>query len=134
MRERVEGYLFFGVSFSLLTAAPPIACGTRRDLPMDDMRAQHLDSSEHDSPQPSRDGRPGGAASAHSRQLVAPSGQAQSVLFSRDPHLAAIGFIFTPLASMMQIPAIALSPIWPDMAARAFSGTIMSALFMAGAA
>src|SRR5205814_1594565 len=53
---------------------------------------------------------------------------AQSVLFSRDPHLAAIGFIFTPLASMVQMPAIGLSPLWPDMTARAFSGTIMSAL------
>ncbi len=41
---------------------------------------------------------------------------AQSVLFSRDPHLAAIGFIFTPLTAMMQIPAIALSPVWPDLA------------------
>lgn len=58
---------------------------------------------------------------------------AQSVLFSRDPHLAAIGFIFTPLASMVQIPAIAVSPLWPDMAARGYSGTIMSAVFMAGA-
>jgi len=58
---------------------------------------------------------------------------AQSVLFSRDPHLAAIGFIFTPLASMVQIPAVALSAVWPDMAARAFSGTIMSAVFMAAA-
>ncbi|MGE2689504.1 ArnT family glycosyltransferase [Mycolicibacterium pulveris] len=58
---------------------------------------------------------------------------AQAVLFSRDPHLAAIGFIFTPLTAVVQIPAIALSPLWPDMAERAFSGTIMSAVFMAGA-
>jgi hypothetical protein len=58
---------------------------------------------------------------------------AQSVLFSRDPHLAAIGFIFTPLTAMVQIPWIALSPLWSDMAERAFSGTLMSALFMAGA-
>ena len=29
---------------------------------------------------------------------------AQSVLFSRDPHLAAIGFIFTPLTAMVQLP------------------------------
>ncbi|MDQ1321539.1 MAG: hypothetical protein QG655_2784, partial [Actinomycetota bacterium] len=29
---------------------------------------------------------------------------AQSVLFSRDPHLAAIGFIFTPLTAMVQVP------------------------------
>ena len=30
----------------------------------------------------------------------------ESVLFSRDPHLAAIGFIFTPLTAMVEIPAI----------------------------
>ncbi|ART71961.1 ABC transporter [Mycobacterium dioxanotrophicus] len=58
----------------------------------------------------------------------------QSVLFSRDPHLAALGFIFTPVAAMVQIPAIALSTLWSDIAARAFSGTIMSATFMAGGA
>jgi hypothetical protein len=57
---------------------------------------------------------------------------AQTVLFSRDPHLAAIGFIFTPLTAMLQIPAIALSPLWPDLAARAFAGSIVSAVFMAG--
>lgn len=57
----------------------------------------------------------------------------QSVLFSRDPHLAALGFIFTPMAAMVQIPAVALSPLWPDIAVRAFAGTIMSSLFMAGA-
>ena len=58
---------------------------------------------------------------------------AQSVLFSRDPHLAAIGFIFTPLTAMVQVPIIALSPVWPALAERAFSATVMSALFMAGA-
>src|ERR1043165_8901029 len=57
---------------------------------------------------------------------------AQSVLFSRDPHLAAIGFIFTPLTAMVQIPALALSPMWPDLAEKAFAGSIMSAVFMAG--
>ncbi|GLP77320.1 hypothetical protein TUM20983_44300 [Mycobacterium antarcticum] len=57
---------------------------------------------------------------------------AQSAIFSRDPHLAAIGFIFTPLTSVAQIPAILLSPLWPAMTERAFSGTIMSAIFMAG--
>lgn len=58
---------------------------------------------------------------------------AQSVLFSRDPHLAAIGFIFTPLTALLQIPPIALSPIWPAVTERAFSGSLMSAVFMAGA-
>ena len=58
----------------------------------------------------------------------------QAVLFSRDPHLAALGFIFTPVAAMVQIPVVWLSPLLPDITARAFSGTIMSALFMSGAA
>lgn len=58
---------------------------------------------------------------------------AESVLYSRDPHLAAIGFIFTPLSAMVEIPVMLLTPIWPDLAARAFAGTLMSAVFMAGA-
>ncbi len=58
---------------------------------------------------------------------------AQSVLFSRDPHLAAIGFIFTPLTAMVELPGILLAPVWPDLTARAFAGTLMSASFMAGA-
>ncbi|MFN8032189.1 MAG: ABC transporter [Mycobacterium sp.] len=58
---------------------------------------------------------------------------AQSVLFSRSPHLAAIGFIFTPLTAMVQIPVIAASPLFPALAANAFAGSIMSAAFMAGA-
>ncbi len=57
----------------------------------------------------------------------------QSVLFSREPHLAAIGFIFTPLTAMLQVPLIAASPVFPVLAERALSATIMSALFMAGA-
>ena len=57
----------------------------------------------------------------------------ESVLFSRDPHLAAIGFIFTPLTAMLEIPAILLGPLWPELTARAFAGTLMSAIFMAGA-
>jgi hypothetical protein len=57
---------------------------------------------------------------------------AQSAVFSRDPHLAAVGFIFTPLTAMLQIPAVLLSPLWPAMTESAFSGTIVSAVFMAG--
>ena len=57
----------------------------------------------------------------------------QSVLFSRDPHLAAIGFIFTPLTAMVQVPIIAASPLMPALSDHAFAATIMSAIFMAGA-
>ncbi|WBP96286.1 ABC transporter [Mycolicibacterium neoaurum] len=58
----------------------------------------------------------------------------QAVLFSRDPHLAAIGFIFTPVAAMVQIPAMLFSDVWTELAEHAYSGTLMSSVFMAGAA
>ena len=57
----------------------------------------------------------------------------ESVLYSRDPHLAAIGFIFTPLTAMLEIPVMLLSPLFPDLTARGYAGSIMSAVFMAGA-
>lgn len=58
---------------------------------------------------------------------------AQTVLHSREPHVAAIGFIFTPLTALIQIPAVFFSPIWPALTKYAFAGTLMSAPFMAGA-
>uniref|UniRef100_UPI003D93F5E9 ArnT family glycosyltransferase n=1 Tax=Gordonia sp. B7-2 TaxID=3420932 RepID=UPI003D93F5E9 len=57
---------------------------------------------------------------------------AQSVLFSRDPHLAAIGFIFTPLTAIVQLPLTALTPWWPELTTEAISAAVMSAAFMAG--
>ena len=57
----------------------------------------------------------------------------ESVIFSRDPHLAAIGFIFTPLTAMVEVPIMALNPLFPDLISRALAGTVMSALFMAAA-
>ncbi|HEX5145296.1 MAG TPA: ABC transporter [Mycobacterium sp.] len=57
---------------------------------------------------------------------------AESVLYSRDPHLAAIGFIFTPLTAMVEIPVLLAAPLWRDLTGYAFAGTFMSALFMAG--
>jgi len=59
---------------------------------------------------------------------------AQSVVFSRDPHVAAIGFIFTPLTALVEIPAVLLSPLWQPLTEYAYAGTVMSSLFMAGAA
>lgn len=59
---------------------------------------------------------------------------AQTVLFSRDPHVAAIGFIFTPLTALVQLPTIGFSELWQPMTELAYSGVIMSSLFMAGAA
>ncbi|WP_415635168.1 hypothetical protein, partial [Propionibacterium acidifaciens] len=35
------------------------------------------------------------------------------VLFSRDPHLAAIGFVWNPLPSLAAIPLLLATPLWP---------------------
>lgn len=58
---------------------------------------------------------------------------AQAVLLSRDPHVAAIGFIFTPLTALLQLPLVALSGWWSDITRWNISGIAVSALFMAGA-
>lgn len=59
---------------------------------------------------------------------------AQSVLLSRDPHVSAIGFIFTPLTALLQLPMVALSRWWPEITRWNLSGITVSAVFMAGAA
>lgn len=55
------------------------------------------------------------------------------VLFSRDPHVAAVGFVWNPLPSFAAMPFFALKGIFPVMTERAYAGSLMSALFMAGA-
>ncbi|MFC8044932.1 ArnT family glycosyltransferase [Nocardia sp. NPDC057353] len=57
----------------------------------------------------------------------------QAVLFSRDPHLAAIGFVFTPLTALLELPLVALSPWLPALTRYGVAGVVVSALFMAGA-
>ncbi|MGI5218335.1 ABC transporter [Nocardia sp. CA-290969] len=58
---------------------------------------------------------------------------ARSVLFSRDPHLAAVGFIFTPLATVVQLPVVLFSHWWPVLTSWNITAVLMSAPFMAGA-
>lgn len=58
---------------------------------------------------------------------------ARSALHSRDPHLAAIGFVFTPLTALMQLPLVALSDWWPALTRWGLTAVVMSAPFMAGA-
>lgn len=59
---------------------------------------------------------------------------ARSVLLSRDPHLAAIGFVFTPLTALVQVPLTGLSAWFPSLSAYAVTAVLMSAPFIAGAA
>jgi len=55
------------------------------------------------------------------------------VLYSRDPHLAAVGFVWNPLPSLAVLPLLPLKLIWPGIVATGFAGCIVSAICMAGA-
>ena len=58
---------------------------------------------------------------------------AQAVLHSRDPHVAAIGFVFTPLTALLQLPIVAFSDLFPAITRWNLSAVAVSAVFMAGA-
>jgi hypothetical protein len=60
-------------------------------------------------------------------------GNAYYVLFSRDPHLAAVGFVWNPLPSMVEMPLVLLHGLWPPLVQQGFAASIVSALAMAGA-
>lgn len=53
------------------------------------------------------------------------------VLYSRDPHLAAIGFVWTPLPSILEMPLLLFKGVWPALTREAFAGSIMSCLYYA---
>lgn len=55
-------------------------------------------------------------------------------LMSRDPHLAAIGFVWNPLPSLVQIPLLPLSQWFPQLRTYGLAGMLQSAAFMAGCA
>jgi hypothetical protein len=59
-------------------------------------------------------------------------GNAYYVLFSRDPHLAAIGFAWNPLPSMLEMPLVLLKGVWPALVTDGYAASIVSALAMAG--
>jgi hypothetical protein len=51
----------------------------------------------------------------------------------RDPHAAAVGFVWNPLPSIVAIPLVLLRPLIPAMTTLGLAGAIVSAAFMAGA-
>ena len=54
------------------------------------------------------------------------------VLFTRDPHLAAIGFVWPPLPSFLELPIIAFKGVWPALVNQGFAGSILASIFSAG--
>jgi hypothetical protein len=55
------------------------------------------------------------------------------VFFSRDPHLAAIGFVWTPLPSLLAMPLLPLKGVLPGLVTEGFAANVVSAAAMAGA-
>ena len=55
------------------------------------------------------------------------------VLYSRDPHLGAIGFVWNPLPSLLELGPLLLWPLIPAVAAAGLASNILTALFAAGA-
>ncbi|MCY0899193.1 MAG: hypothetical protein OWU33_09735 [Firmicutes bacterium] len=69
-----------------------------------------------------------------SYDAVARVAHAFFVLWSRDPHLGAIGFVWTPLSSILALPLVALYPLWPALVRDGLAGIPVSALFLAAGA
>lgn len=59
---------------------------------------------------------------------------ASYVVFSRDPHLAAVGFVWSPLPSLAEVPLLPLKLLWPELVTSGYVACVQSAVFMAGAA
>lgn len=55
------------------------------------------------------------------------------VLWSRDPHLAAVGFVWSPLQSFADIPLLLFKPLFPVLATHDLAGSIVSVLAGVGA-
>ncbi len=53
------------------------------------------------------------------------------VLYSRDPHLGAIGFVWNPLPSMIDMVFLLFYPWIPAMASKGIAGVLMCAIFAA---
>lgn len=56
------------------------------------------------------------------------------MLHSRDPHLAAVGFVWNPLSSVSDLPLLLFNSWFPMLASHNVAGTTVSSLAMAGAA
>jgi hypothetical protein len=69
----------------------------------------------------------------HDDDGLARTANASYVLFSRDPHLSAVGFVWNPLPSLAEIPILLFKGVFPSLLTKTAAGAVMSAAFMAGA-
>jgi hypothetical protein len=68
---------------------------------------------------------------AYDRDAYSRVGNAYYVLFSRDPHLGAIGFVWMPLPSLVELVLMPANTVFPALVAQGFAAVIMSTVFMA---
>ena len=54
------------------------------------------------------------------------------ILYSRDRHLAAVGFVWTPLQSLADLVFLLGNHLWPALSRNNMAGSLVSALAMAG--
>jgi hypothetical protein len=59
---------------------------------------------------------------------------ASHVIYSREPKLANVGFVWTPLPSLLMMPFLPLKYLWPALVEQGFLANVMSALAMAASA
>ena len=57
---------------------------------------------------------------------------ASYVVFSRYPHLGAIGFVWNPLPSLLDIPLILARDLWAPLMTRGIAAVVVTAAFAAG--
>jgi hypothetical protein len=57
---------------------------------------------------------------------------AWNVLYSRDPHLAALGLVWPPLPSLLDLPPLLFKGWFPALVTQGFAGSIEAAAFSAG--
>lgn len=55
------------------------------------------------------------------------------IIYSRDPHLAAVGFVWEPLQSLADAVLLLGNHVWPALSHNDMAGSLVSALAMAGA-
>ncbi len=55
------------------------------------------------------------------------------ILYSRDPHLGAVGFVWTPLQSIADMVFLVGNHVWPALSHNDLAGSLVSSLAMAGA-
>lgn len=60
-------------------------------------------------------------------------GNAHWAMYSRDPHLAAIGFVWSPLPAVGLLPLLLFKPLLPGLVENGYASNVQSSLFMAGA-